>query len=48
MPVPNQDKVGGLHQEGIRRKNGDDGGGLLISLDGVAAIACLYALLKWT
>jgi len=36
-PVPSQDKLGGLCQEGIQHKNGGDGrDGAPISLDGVA------------
>jgi len=35
-PVPSQDKVGWFWQEGIQRKNGDEGGGSLINPDGVA------------
>jgi len=39
MPVPSQDKVGGLQQEGRpAQKWVDDGGGSLISPDGVAPI----------
>jgi len=39
VPVPSQDKLGGLQQKGIWRKNGGgDGGGSLISSDGVAPI----------
>jgi len=39
VPVPSQDKVVGLRQEGHLHKNGegDDGGGSLIGPDGVAA-----------
>jgi len=36
VPVPSQDKLGGLRQEGHRHKNGEVGGGSLISPDGVA------------
>jgi len=39
VPVPSQDEVGGLRQEGHSAyKMGDEGGGSLISLDGVAPI----------
>ena len=34
--LPRQDKVGGLRQESIRRKMGGEGGGSLVSPDGVA------------
>jgi len=38
MPVPSQDKLGGLRQEGIRCKNGgDDRGEGADSPDGVAS-----------
>jgi len=39
VPIPSQDKLEGLQQEGHpAQKWGDDGGGLLISSDGVAPI----------
>jgi len=41
VPVPSQDKLGGLQQEG---HDGDDGGGSLISLDEWRPVALLLCL----
>jgi len=36
VPVPSRDKLGGLQQEGHPALKWDDGGGPMISLDGMA------------
>ena len=45
VPVPSQDKLGRLQQEGYPVKNwGDDGGGGIDGLDGVASSLIVNAL----